>query len=249
MKKMIGIILLGIILTACEYDNYNPPECFFQGYLTYNGEPFLYDGSPSVPVLRLYQEGFGLEDGGQVARINEEGFFSHLLFAGDYKLTLQNVLYPFEFDDFSSLGTGLGYDTLAINITGDMERNFEITPYFTLSNVSAVVSGNDIVATFNVTAVDDPSLENPTPNVIRARIYLNVTPLVNSNTLANRAVDVAPFNTGTQQLSVSLPAISYRERYTNNFKTYGWVRVAVELEGIPNYYLFSEIIYLDGIPL
>lgn len=247
MKNIIYIILLGLIFTSCEFDNYDPPSAFFRGNLTYNSTTFLYDGNPAVPVLRLFQEGFGKEDPGQVARINEEGYFSHLLFPGDYKLTLENTAYPFEFDDFSSLGIGLGYDTIAIKLTGSMDRDFEITPYFTLSNVNAVVSGADIVATFDVTAV--ASVVNPTPNVTRARIYLNTTPMVNSRTRANEVTDVTPFNTGTQQLSVSLPALRYRDRYVNNFKEYGWYRVAVELEGIPNYYLFSESIRLDGIPL
>lgn len=249
MKNIVYILLLGILLTSCEYDNWDEPESFFTGNLTYNGAPFLYDGNPGAAMLRLYQDGFGKPDPGQVARINENGYFSQLFFSGEYKLTLENTPYPFVLDDFQSLGVGLGYDTMTVDLNTSLNMDFELTPYYTLSNVNAEIVGTDIVATFDVTALEDGTFDS-IPNVSRARFYLNTTPIVTGATGVQRSSKLAtPFNSGTQQVSVSIAVSKYRKMYVNNFKTYGWYRVALELEGIPNYFLFSEIIKLEGIPL
>lgn len=249
MYKHLYILLVSVIFFSCEFDNYDPPSLVFEGNLIYNNEPFLYDGSANRPVLRLYQEGFGLQDYGTVVRVNEKGYFSQLFFSGDYKLTLNNAQYPFEFKDFNSLGVGLGYDSIAVNLKGSIQRDFEVVPYYVISEVNATVSGNDIAANFNVSAVDDNSLKNIHPNVRRVWLFLSTTPIVNSSTRANSVLDVTPFSTGSQQLTITMNSDLYRTAYLNNFKDYGWYRVAIELEGVPNYYLFSEIKKIEGIPL
>jgi hypothetical protein len=249
MKKYIFIILLGIICNACEYDNYDPPTLTFTGNLMYNNSNFLYDGNAGRPVLRFYQSGFGLSDAGTVARIDQNGHFSQLFFSGDYKLTLQNTMFPFEFKDFTSKGSGKGYDTISIKLNTSIERNFDLIPYYTISDLNAVVSGTDIVATFNATTVVNAALKNPTPTAIKARLYVSTTPLVTSVIVANAVNSSISFNSGTNQVTVTMPVSKYRTSVVNNTKTYGWYRVALELQNIPNYYLFSDIKKLDGIPL
>ena len=249
MKKYLFIILLGIICTACEYDNYDPPSLTFTGNLMYNSNNFLFDGNAGTPVLRFYQSGFGLADAGTVAQIDQNGHFSQLFFPGDYKLTLQNTLFPFEFKDFTSKGSGKGYDTINITMNSSIVRSFDLIPYYTISDLNAVVSGTDIIATFNATAVVDAALKNPTPTAIKARLYVSTTALVNSTIRATAVNSSISFNSGTNQVTVTIPVATFRNSVVNNTKTYGWYRVALELQGIPNYYLWSDIKKLEGIPL
>ena len=48
MKKIIILLLATILLTACEYDNYDAPSVTFSGQLLYNDKPFLCDGNDDV---------------------------------------------------------------------------------------------------------------------------------------------------------------------------------------------------------
>jgi hypothetical protein len=247
IKYIFYLLLTCLFFCSCEYDNYNPPSLSFEGHFTHNNDSFYYDGNVNNPVLKLYQEGFGLKDYGTVLRVSQHGTFNQLFFAGQYKLTLNNVQYPFEFKDFKSLGVGLGYDSIAYNITKNINQDFEIIPYYTISNVNASIAGNDIVAAFDVNTVTS-GLQKATPKVIKAWLYLSTTGLVNSATKCNSVVSIIPFNSGTQHLTATISKNAYRSVYLHNSKTYGWYRVAIELEGIPNYYLFSDTKRIDGIP-
>ena len=94
MKKLniLFAFCLALCLSACEYDNYDGPECRFTGHVTYQGKPYVFDGNKSV--LKAVQKGFGKNDGGTPIRINEDGTFAQLLFAGDYTLPSTTVSIP-----------------------------------------------------------------------------------------------------------------------------------------------------------
>lgn len=50
------------------------------------------------------------------------------------------------------------------------------------------------------------------------------------------------------ELTVSIDAIKYRTGYKENYRDNAFYRVALELENIPDYYLFSETKEITGIP-
>ncbi len=45
------------------------------------------------------------------------------------------------------------------------------------------------------------------------------------------------------------PVATYQNGYVNNFRDYAFCRVAIELENIPNYYLFTEVKKIEGLPV
>lgn len=247
MKQILYIIgiFIALGLVSCEYDNYNAPEIVYSGQLTHNGQPFLYDGNPARSVLNFLQKDFGREDMGTRAYIGQDGSFTQKFFAGDYYLTLNNAVYPFEFEDFESQGAGLGYDTLQIELKSNVNKSFEITPYYEISDVTIAASGLDLVATFNVKKLAGTRL--PAPAIVKARFYLSTSKIVNS---ATKCVGEAKLNLNEDgQVTVPLSVISYRSVYKNNFRDYGFARVALELEGVNDYYLFSDVHEVKGIPL
>ena len=251
MKKIpfLTIISLIVLITSCEYDNYDEPSVVFSGKLLYNGENFLFDGNPSRGVLKVIQKGFGKVDTGIGIKINEQGEFQQLLFPGEYWLTLNNNPYPFEFTDFESLGAGLGYDSIYMNLRKSVEMNFEVKPYFHISDFTAEVDGDNLLLRCNVSINTDT--REPAPRVVFARGYAGTGIIVNGNSACARAVRAIITDNGT--VEVTLPIFdgvtAYRQVYTNNFRDYAYCRISLELEGITNYYLFSNIVKVENVPL
>jgi hypothetical protein len=250
MNKIIllSLMLFTILCSSCEYDNYDAPALTLYGQLTYNGNHFLSDGNPDKGLLKVIQKGFGKQDGGTALRVDETGKFQQLLFSGEYWLTLDNNQYPFELKDIKSLGSGLGYDSIYIQLSSDLKRDFEVTPYYTVDNFTTSVEDGNIVMRFKVAKTSGTI--NPAPKVVRARAYINTATLVNSKTTFTTSKDIIITDQGDVELSMSISNgdNSYRKAYTNNLRTYAFCRVAIELDNIPNYYLFSETKKVEGLP-
>lgn len=107
LKSIIAaaLVVLGLSVTSCEYDNYDAPSYVFSGQLKCDGENFPFDTNRGL--LRVFQRGYGKVDGGGTGiRIDEQGHFQQLFFDAEYKLTLVNKSMPFELPDFEPLGPG-----------------------------------------------------------------------------------------------------------------------------------------------
>jgi len=251
MKKnsiIIGFLLVSLLFSSCEYDNYDVPSITFSGKLTTGGDAFLSDGNPDKPVLVLYQKGFGKIDNGTGVRIDEKGSFQQLLFKGDYWLTLNNTKYPFEFADFNSLGAGLGYDSIQMNITSNVVKTFEVIPYYNISNFSASVEGDNIVLRADVTVNEGTS--QTVPRIDFARGYVSTSSIVNSKTVCSKSQRAVITGSGKAEVRIPIhnDVTAYRDVYVNNFRDYAFCRIAFELNGIANYYLFSETIKIENVP-
>lgn len=241
---LIPILLLALICSSCEYDNYDAPSLLLKGQLKYKEDTFQFDGNVERGLLKIFQSGFGKVDVGTLIRVNQDGSFQQLLFGGEYWLTPNNSQYPFEFKDFKSLGVGLGYDSIHIQLSGDLEKNLEVIPYYTLENFSTLVNGDHVVLKFSVVKTGETAKQ--APKVIKARAYLGTSAIVNSRTACIAETQVEIDNIGSVEISV--PIASYRNAYVNNFRDYAFCRVAIELENIPNYYLFSQVVKQEDIP-
>lgn len=250
MKQIVffSIILFTVILSSCEYDNYDAPNLTIKGNIVYNGNKYVFDGNPSFGVITLVQKGFGKIDAGTNVRIDENGAFTQLIFPGDYWLTLANNSYPFEFKEFKSKGVGLGYDSIPMTINSDVVKDIEVTPYFQISNFALSVSSGKIVANFKVKKT--LGTINVAPKVIRARCFLSTSSLVNSATTFSSQVikSITDSANVVIPMSISTGTPSYRSMYVNNFRDYAYCRVALELNNTPNYYIFSETLKIEGLP-
>lgn len=255
MKKLniFFAFCLALCLTACEYDNYDGPECRFTGHVTYRGKPYVFDGNKGV--LKAVQKGFGKNDGGTSIRINEDGTFAQLLFAGDYYLTLDNRQYPFQFADFNSLGAGIGYDTIPIHLTGNTERDFEVIPYYLIDSVGfdpLDEESTELKVTVRIRRNPDECLPETLPMVTRVFTYVGINQHVNSATTlskASRPLKVSDEVTVSMRVDLS----KYRDAtyYVNNYRDYLYFRVAVELDATyvaSGYYLLSDLYRVDNVP-
>lgn len=256
MKKNLLFLILcsiAVLFAACEYDNYKGPECRFTGNVTYQGKPFVFDGNASV--LKAVQKGFGKNDTGTPVRINEDGTFSQLLFAGDYYLTLANQQYPFLFADFKSLGQGLGYDTVPITLTGNSQRDFEVIPYYIMDSIvydPLDSTSTELKVTIHIKRNPDSRLPETLPMVTKAFVYVGINLHVNSATTLSKGSRPLKI-TDEGEVTVRVDLTKYRSStyYVNNYRDYLYFRVGLELDAAyvsSGYYLLSDLYRVDNVP-
>ena len=154
IKFLIPIIAIaGMLLSACEYDNFTPPESTLSGKVVYQGKAVSVRNNG--PVLELWQDGYPLRSP-IVLSFNQDGTFAAKLFDGKYKLTRRGEAPWLQ----------QSTDTIAITVNGNTAIDVPVTPYFNLSNETYTKSGNTITARFVVDKVV------PTANVELVRLYL-----------------------------------------------------------------------------
>lgn len=246
MKKIIflSIALLSILFVSCEYDNYDAPSLSLNGNVVYKGKSLQWDGSAARTILRVFQQGFGKVDGGTFIQVKDDGSFNQLLFNDEYWLTPYNNQFPFEFSQFK-YKSGVGYDSIYIDMKKDLKMDIEVTPYYELGNFTVSLQGENIVMKFSASKV--AGTQNAVPAIKNVRAYISTTTLVNSATTC--AVTKAVNTTEAGEFEISIPVANYQNGYVNNFRDYAFCRVAIELENIPNYYLFTEVKKIEGLPV
>lgn len=246
MKKILflSLLLFSFMFASCEYDNFDAPSLTISGNLAYNGKNVLFDGNPERTLLKVVQTGFGKVDGGTAIQVSDEGVFTQLLFSGEYWLTPYNNQYPFEFTQFENLGTGVGYDSIYIDLQDNLKMDIEVIPYYEISNYTVSQDGTNIIMKFTASKVT--GTQKAAPAIRNIRCFVSTSKIVNSATTCavTRAVNVAGGD-----LEISIPVTTYQNGYVNNFRDYAYCRIAIELDNIPNYYLFSEVQKVEGLPV
>jgi hypothetical protein len=129
-------------MTSCGKDNYDKPESHFTGKVTYNGQPLGVRGSDGAVHLQFWQDGYALKTAFNVY-VTQDGSYSAILFDGVYKLVTVSGRGPWVSKQ----------DTVIVTVNGDTQKDYEVTPYYTLSNINYNVSGNTLTASFDVADV------------------------------------------------------------------------------------------------
>ncbi len=240
-KYLLLLLACCLLFVACEKDNYDPPTTVFVGKLSYNGNPVPWNGNTETPaeaeIIQLYQDGFGKYAPINV-RVADDGTFKALLFDGEYKMIMKNTQYPFLFEEWPVNEKGK-LDTIRFTLNGKKEFDIKVKPFFEISNLSSKAEATNVVTTFNLSQLV------PGYKVKAVYAYLHTTVSVNKGTPVNQKVDNVDI---TKPITIKIPVSSYRSRYINNFREYGFIRIAVEVENATEY-LWSEIIQVNNIPV
>ncbi|WP_339864867.1 DUF3823 domain-containing protein [uncultured Algoriphagus sp.] len=131
------ILLIGLIVASCEFDNFEEPKSTLSGRIVYNDEPL---GLRSNGVqLELWQRGYDLFQKIPVY-VAQDGTFSAVVFDGDYKMTLIRGNGPWM--DRT--------DSVDVQIRGSKMIDVEVQPYFVVNNTSFSVNGNSLSVTFTL---------------------------------------------------------------------------------------------------
>jgi hypothetical protein len=225
MKTIYSILFLGLILgfTSCEIDNYDKPDAFFSGQITYQDDPIMV-GYNHVK-FQLWQSGFGNE-GPIDVHVDQDGSFSARMFSGTYRLKLNEGDGPFK---ANFVNEQLG-DTILVDLNGDTNLNIEVTPYYMVRNPQFSISGNTVEASASleqiITGEDAKDIEHAT-------LYLNSTMFVSNNNDENVArgdADISELS--NLSMSVDIPGDITQD--------YIFARIGVRISGVEDM-IFSPV--------
>ena len=137
MKKFIYFIAAILILSSCEYDNYDSPQSQLTGRFVYEGEPV--GVRQGLGVLQIYEPGW--ENFNPIGMsVKQEGTFSARLFDGDYQLVLINGNGPWVNQP----------DTIGFHVNGQHELDIPVEPFFMVRNESFELEGSTLRVSFDI---------------------------------------------------------------------------------------------------
>ncbi|QNF34145.1 DUF3823 domain-containing protein [Adhaeribacter swui] len=221
------MLLLGLGLVSCEFDNYDEPKSMLEGRLVYNGEPI--NVSYNDVSFQLWEPGWQKKTPINVA-VDQDGSYSTVLFNNTYKLIIQPFQGPFK----SKTNDVTKSDTILVEVKGSQTFDIEVLPYYMIRSAQLTGSGNKASATFKVeqiiTGLDAKSVEF-------VGFYTNKTFFVDrssSNNIASATLNGADItDMNNISLSVDIPAINPAQNYV-----YG--RVGVKIAGVEDM-IFSPV--------
>jgi len=175
MKNSLFISLVfSLLLSSCAYDNFDEPTSTISGQVVYQGKTLGFRNN--ALTLQLYQPGYDLYTAVNVA-IKEDGTFNAVMFDGDYRL-------------INPAGTTQPWiprtDTLKFTLRGSVNLDYEVTPYFIISDETYTKSGNNISGTCKLEQVVS------TATLQSATLYISRTAFCSEN-----------FNEGKHQLNAA----------------------------------------------
>ncbi|MCD8177885.1 MAG: DUF3823 domain-containing protein [Tannerellaceae bacterium] len=189
IKSICSIFLLLVIITGCGKDNYDEPSARIYGYVTYNGKPICVKGTRDNGErvrLNLYQDGYEYNTPLEVF-VGQDGSFSALMFDGVYRLTTRDNCGPWENAD----------DSVEIIVKGDTQINYEVIPFFTISDADIKLTGNQMTAAFKVEQITDVPMN-------RILLLVGSTAFVDDEYRVQREDFTTNLQTGTVSYSMEL---------------------------------------------
>lgn len=220
------LLFLSVLLVSCGFDNFEEPESQLSGQVEYNGQPLGLKGTQGSIQLQLYQDGYAFKNPLPLF-VGQDGKFEAKLFDGTYKLVTRDQNGPW-------VNTR---DTTIVEVKGNTSIKFEVTPFFTISNAKASLSGNILTGSCSIAKIIN------TAELSYVRLYINGTSFVDENTNLI-GVNAEELSTGSVTFSYNLSDLN--EGQKNTFDNYKGVyaRVAVRSRNADQA-IYSEVIKLN----
>lgn len=225
--KFQYIILLALFAAyGCKKDNYDAPSVSLKGRLLYNGEAVNVEYN-RVP-FELYQPGFG-KTGPINGAFGQDGSYSTLLFAGDYKFTIPANQGPFRWKELSAGKR----DTLAVKVSGNQTLDIDVTPYYMVRGAAITAASGKVNATFNIEKV---ITDANAKDIEKVSLFINKTQFVsNADQIAvTELAGSAMVSLNNITMSANIPSISPTQNYV-------FARVGIKIAGVEDL-IFSPLV-------
>ncbi|WP_071147394.1 DUF3823 domain-containing protein [Bacteroides ihuae] len=210
------IIICSLLLSGCEYDNFDEPTSFLMGKVVYEGKTV--GVRTNGPQLELWQDGYGLKKNIPIY-IAQDGTYSVALFNGQYKM-VRKAGAPWE----AQLS-----DTIIVNVKNKTEYDVPVIPYFTITEEGFQKQGNTISAKFTINKIVSSA------KIESVRLYLGSSVLTdqNKNEQAQNA-DIATIQIGQEAtVTTTIPTNLAQLDYI-------FVRVGVRAT-VSNEYYYTQV--------
>lgn len=221
MRLLIYLaIASGIILSACELDNYDPPTSTLKGYVVHEGEPV---GVRSDAVeLELWQHGYDLFTKIPVM-VSQDGSYSATLFDGDYKLVLRRGNGPWVDNT----------DSIDVQVRGTTMVDVPVRPYYKIRNQSFKRDGAIVTADFNIEEIaGDNQIDQVSLFVSTTTIVDHYNQVERASLRGNAIGDLSE----KKRITLTLPADMQNRAYV-------FARLGIQAAGVP------ELIYTPVVKL
>lgn len=189
MKKIWNIcslLSLSLLAVSCGLDNYDEPESFLEGKITYEGKQLGLKGTNGGIQLQLYQDGYANHNAINVYA-TQDGTFSAVLFDGPYKLVTKDKNGPWVNKR----------DTIYIEVKGKTLCEVKVTPYFTISDENIVLNNNTVSGTCNIQQIVQDS------KISQVMLLVSQTTFVDENTNIGRQ-NLSNIPPGTTNISLDI---------------------------------------------
>lgn len=230
-------LLIFSVLIAClqgcsrELDNWAYPTSTVSGQFLYKGQPLQLMGTASDAtgsnMLQLHQVGGNWIQGFVKVFAKEDGTYTVNTFDGDYYLNLTPGRGPWVANT----------DTIRFSLKGGAQNlNFNVTPYFWLSNYTSSIKDSVFTATFDLEKVVSTAVMEKTV------IHLSPTSIVdNTSKVYEKAfTTVVP---GTNTISLDLKTLSGSEKTSLRRTGSLFARVGVKTRNV------NDLIYAKTVRL
>jgi len=232
----IIITAIGILLSACSYDNYTQPSFKLTGRIVYQGVPIDVQNSSGSNIdnattyFYLYEPGWQKSNMPIKTVISQDGSFSSILFGSTYKMVLPAGVGPYI----------ASTDTTTISMTGDKTMDIEVTPYYVVQTPVFSMSKDSVVTTtFKLKQIVTGANAK---NIQAVYLYINRLLITDGgNNIANVKMDgssIADLN--NIQLSAKMPSLASLKLGIPTNQTYIFARIGVQISGV-NGMLFSPV--------
>lgn len=232
-KAISALSLIAMLLAACstEIDNWDYPRSVVSGQFVYKGQPMRLMSTASDAtgsnMLQLHQTGGDWIQGFVKVFAKEDGTFTVNAFDGDYYLTLTPGRGPWQ----------PNMDTVRFSLNGEKrDLNFEVTPYFWISDFKDSYADSTLTATFKLEKIV------PAADLERVVVELGTTAIVDNLSKAYEKSFTA-INTGTNTITLDLKELSGAEKANLRRTGYLFARVGVKTAGV------SDMIYSQTVKL
>lgn len=231
-NRLYALILctltLGLSSCSTEIDNWDYPSSTIAGQFLYKGQPIQIIGTASDAtssnIIQLHQVGPQWDQGFVKMFAREDGTYTIETFDGDYYLNITPGRGPW-------LPSA---DTLRLTLNGESKGiNFNVTPYFWISDYSSTYKDSVFSATFNLEkVVPDATLEKVVINLGNTTIVDNTSKIYEKSFNA--------LTTGANTISLDLKSLSASDK--SNLRKTGFVfaRIGVKTKNVTDL-IYSKV--------
>ena len=233
MKKIISPLLLvftTLLISACtKPDNYPGPDSTFQGRIidkTTNANFLTETAGMQVMLEELSWSATPTPQ--YIPSKNDGTYEDSKLFKGHYRVTpTQGAFWPVTGEE--------------LDISRVTSKDFTVTPYLQIKNLTSSLSGTTLTLKFNIAAPITTGL----PNVLDVKPFVNTTEFVGSGATISQYSDPNQVNINSAW-SDAIASTNYTLTVTNlkSGRTF-YARVGARVDDSYKKYNYSQVIKVD----
>ena len=225
---LLGVLTLGLSSCSTEIDNWDYPSSTIAGQFLYKGQPIQIIGTgsdaTSSNIIQLHQVGPQWDQGFVKMFAREDGTYTIETFDGDYYLNITPGRGPWL----------PSTDTLRLTLNGESKGiNFNITPYFWISDYNSTYKDSVFSATFNLEkVVADAALEKVVINLGNTAIVDNTSKIYEKS--------FTTLTTGTNTISLDLKSLSASDKANLGKTGFVFARIGVKTKNVTDL-IYSKV--------